>query len=69
MNILKSSLWYTGGCVSILLYAGSTNAKEKATKPNVIIIMADDLGYGDVSAYKSGTIATPNIDRLAKEVV
>lgn len=29
--------------------------------------MADDLGYGDVSAYKSGTIATPNIDRLAKE--
>jgi arylsulfatase A-like enzyme len=37
-----------------------------AQKPNVIIIYADDLGYGDVSAYKQGTLKTPNIDKLAK---
>lgn len=34
-------------------------------RPNVVLIVADDMGYGDVSAYGQKTIATPNIDRLA----
>jgi arylsulfatase A-like enzyme len=36
-------------------------------RPNVVLIYADDLGYGDVSAYGAGRLKTPNIDRLARE--
>ena len=40
-----------------------------AKKPNVIVIMADDLGYGDLGCYgaKPKNLKTPNIDKLAKE--
>jgi arylsulfatase A-like enzyme len=37
------------------------------TQPNVIVIMADDLGYGDVSCYGATELSTPHIDRLAAE--
>jgi arylsulfatase A-like enzyme len=39
----------------------------KATKPNILFIMADDLGYGDLGCYGQKDIKTPNIDRLAKD--
>jgi arylsulfatase A-like enzyme len=38
-----------------------------ATPPNVIVILADDLGYGDLGIQGSTTIATPRIDRMARE--
>ena len=37
------------------------------TRPNIVFILADDLSYGDPGCYGGKTIATPNIDRLAKE--
>ena len=36
------------------------------TRPNVLIMVADDLGYGDVSCLSHGAVKTPNLDRLAK---
>ena len=50
--------------VSILIAFFSCN-KVDIPKPNVIIIYADDLGYGDVSSYGLGTLQTPNIDKIA----
>ena len=43
------------------------NRKGYAQNPNVILINADDLGYGDLSCYGATKVKTPNIDRLAME--
>ena len=48
------------------LAAVSCSVKPDEQKPNVLLIVADDLGLGDVSAYGSRTIHTPQIDRLAE---
>ncbi len=42
------------------------NTGEEPKPPNVVLIYADDLGYGDVGAYGATEIKTPNIDRLAE---
>jgi len=49
-----------------LALAGSVPAQE-GRKPNIVFIMADDLGYGEIGCYGQKLIRTPNIDRLAAE--
>lgn len=51
----------------ILLLAGLLCTSIAHAKPNVIYILADDLGYGDLSCYGQEKFQTPNIDRLATE--
>ena len=54
----------------IIPFALFFNAKALAqhkSKPNVIIIYSDDVGYGDVSCYGANRIQTPNIDKIAKQ--
>lgn len=48
---------------------GEIKAKPKhdGSAPNIVLIYADDLGYGDLSCYGATKLKTPNIDRLAKE--
>ena len=49
------------------LAALSAFTASSADRPNIIFIMADDMGYADLSCYGAEKIQTPNIDRLAKE--
>jgi len=56
---MLAALWGLG-------LAGLLRAAEERP-PNVIIIVADDLGYGDLSIQGSATIATPRLDRMARE--
>jgi arylsulfatase A-like enzyme len=43
------------------------NFSHAAERPNIVLIYADDLGYGDVGCYGATRVQTPNIDRLANE--
>ena len=45
----------------------SRSEKTNAERPNIVIIFADDLGYGDLGCYGSPTIRTPHLDRMAAE--
>src|SRR5438270_3453062 len=45
----------------------STNSVAAGRRPNIIFILADDLGYGDLGCYGQTKIKTPNIDKLAAE--
>lgn len=51
----------------LLLLESATTRADSARKPNLIWIMADDLGYGDLGCYGQKVISTPNIDRMAGE--
>jgi len=52
--------------LSTPLFSAATDQK-KPTRPNIVFILADDLGYGEVGCYGQQKIKTPNIDQLATE--
>ncbi|MCG8649444.1 MAG: sulfatase-like hydrolase/transferase, partial [Pirellulales bacterium] len=49
------------------IHAGTSG--EASDKPNIVLIMADDLGYGDLECYGHPVAKTPHLDRLARQGV
>ncbi|KAL3865285.1 hypothetical protein ACJMK2_006898 [Sinanodonta woodiana] len=56
--------------VIIILFASCLHhirCADNAPRPNIVFLIADDLGYGDIGCYGNTTLRTPNIDKLAQE--
>ena len=53
--------------LTVVACIAAPSAAARPERPNVIVIMADDLGYGDVSSYGGTVLKTPNLDRMAAE--
>ena len=58
-----------GATSTLFIPASGALAQQHAEKPNVIFILADDIGYGDLSCYGEKTIKTPNVEALAAKGV
>ena len=65
---ITSWLLLSASLLSPLIYSCQSKIPDKAetSKPNIIYIMADDLGYGDLGIYGQTNFSTPNIDKLAE---
>jgi arylsulfatase A-like enzyme len=66
-NFVKTAL--TGVALASVTNRISFSQSSPRTQPNILFILADDLGYGDVSCYGRPDYETPNIDRLASQGV
>lgn len=51
----------------LMLFCVLGSAQQTPKQPNIIFILADDLGIGDIGVYGQSIIQTPHIDRLAEE--
>ena len=58
-------------CIMVFAVFGCSLSSEQADtgKPNIVLILADDLGYGDLSCYGQEILSTPNLDLMAREGV
>ncbi|XP_057709288.1 arylsulfatase D isoform X2 [Corythoichthys intestinalis] len=69
MRLFPMRLSLLAPVLLLLSRANVIPAEVSIRKPNIVLVMADDLGIGDVCCYGNNTIRTPNIDRLASEGV
>lgn len=53
--------------IAIMVYGSGRPEKQVTQQHNIIILLIDDVGYGDLSSYGHPIINTPNMDKLANE--
>ena len=63
----KNLLFLAGGAMALCSACGSADKKAEVKKPNIIYILADDMGVGDLGCYGQQKIKTPAIDQMAQE--
>jgi arylsulfatase len=56
-------------CALLAIFALSPHSASAAHRPNIVIVMPDDMGWGDIAAHGNPLIQTPNLDRLHGESV
>src|SRR5437868_411438 len=64
---LRAAAWLLLGALSMSLLAGQSDAAPtslRGARPNIIFVLTDDQGYGDISAHGHPVLQTPNLDRL-----
>ena len=65
-------VWLVRSIIAVLFVIGlnsSIKGEAARAKPNVVFILVDDMGYGDIGSYGAPDIRTPHLDRLAREGV
>ena len=67
--MIKRSSIMKASAATALMVCGSAFTQGQTSKPNVILIMTDDQGYGDMSVHKNPIIKTPAMDQLHSESV
>gem|GEM_PF-4147148 len=55
-------------CASMTIGLPCANAVPQSATPNIVVILADDFGWGSCACYGAKELPTPNIDRLAREI-
>lgn len=67
MNMPLLASMAMGAVLPVKAATAAGDTKSSSKNPNVIIILADDLGYGDLQCYGAKNVKTPNVDKLASQ--
>jgi arylsulfatase A-like enzyme len=69
MNVLRANLLFVAVAFSLANVSRGQDAPKAASRPNILVIVADDLGYGELGCQGHKDIPTPHIDSIAKNGV